>query len=247
MWRHLKTVIKLCCSDTFMAHELHSDFAIQNTFMSTVVLVNEVSEVLQRHYPLSAILLTSLSIFAQLPTSRSNIFSMLACWVLIPNWFSKFCRKNGYLNSKLVLRWDSHFNMLDKAPVLAQFRRFFLKKFPKSLSEAIQLSQIGDIPCLCLPKFLALEGAKLSLGLQNLTLGCKCNLKIIQSVVPACDIQTHTSSMTDLAVDLPCLLGSFYIFFYSFKLKKNHLFFMTTDNWQVRWCRYIFFVYLTIL
>ena len=53
-----------------MAHELYSDFPIQNTFMSTVVLVNEVSEVLQRHYPISAILLTSLSIFAQLPTSR---------------------------------------------------------------------------------------------------------------------------------------------------------------------------------
>ena len=35
----------------------------------------------------------------------------------------------------------------------------------------MQLSQIGDIPCLCLPKFLALEGAKSSLGLQNLTLG----------------------------------------------------------------------------
>ena len=68
-----------------MAHELYSDFAIQNTFMSTVVLVNEVSEVLQRHYPLSAILLTSLSIFAQLPTSRSNIFStkaLLAFWVI---------------------------------------------------------------------------------------------------------------------------------------------------------------------
>ena len=29
-----------------MTHELYSDFAIQNTFMSTVVLVNEVSEVL---------------------------------------------------------------------------------------------------------------------------------------------------------------------------------------------------------
>ena len=57
-----------------MAHELYSDFAIQNTFMSTVVLVNEVSEVLQRDYPLSAILLTSLPIFAQLRTSRSNIF-----------------------------------------------------------------------------------------------------------------------------------------------------------------------------
>ena len=42
-----------------MAHELYSDFPIQNTFMSTVVPVHEVSEVLQRHYPLSAILLTS--------------------------------------------------------------------------------------------------------------------------------------------------------------------------------------------
>ena len=58
-----------------MAHELYSEFPIQNTFMSTVVLVNEVSEVLQRHYPLSAILLTSLSIFPLLPTSRSNIFN----------------------------------------------------------------------------------------------------------------------------------------------------------------------------
>ena len=27
------------------------------------------------------------------------------------NWFSQFCRQNGYLNSKLMLRWDSHFNM----------------------------------------------------------------------------------------------------------------------------------------
>ena len=43
-----------------MAHNLYSGFAIQNTFMSTVVLINGVSEVLQRHYLLSAILLTSL-------------------------------------------------------------------------------------------------------------------------------------------------------------------------------------------
>ena len=57
-----------------MAHELYSDFPIQNTLMSTVVVVNEVSEVLQRHYPLCAILLTSHLIFTQLPTSRSNIF-----------------------------------------------------------------------------------------------------------------------------------------------------------------------------
>ena len=39
-----------------MAQNLYSGFAIQNTFMSTV-LVNEVSEVLQRHL-LSAFLLT---------------------------------------------------------------------------------------------------------------------------------------------------------------------------------------------
>ena len=53
-----------------MAHNLYGSFAIQNTFMSTVVLMNEISEVLERHYLLSAILLTSLSIFAQLPTLR---------------------------------------------------------------------------------------------------------------------------------------------------------------------------------
>ena len=35
--------------------------------------------------------------------------ALLAFWV-IPNWFSKFCRQNDYLNSKLMLRWDSHFN-----------------------------------------------------------------------------------------------------------------------------------------
>ena len=40
-----------------MAHNLYSGFAIQNTFMSTVILINEVSDVLQRHYLLSAILL----------------------------------------------------------------------------------------------------------------------------------------------------------------------------------------------
>ena len=42
-----------------MARELYSDFPIQNTFMSTVVLVNKYVKVLQHHYPLSAILLTS--------------------------------------------------------------------------------------------------------------------------------------------------------------------------------------------
>ena len=50
-----------------MAHNLYCVFAIQNTFMSTAIIGRIL---LQRHYPLRAILLTSLSIFAQLPTSR---------------------------------------------------------------------------------------------------------------------------------------------------------------------------------
>ena len=56
-----------------MAHNF-SGFAVQNTFISTVVFINAVSEVLQRHYLLIAILLMSLSIFAQVPTLISNIF-----------------------------------------------------------------------------------------------------------------------------------------------------------------------------
>ena len=109
MWRHLKTVITFCFSDTFMAHNLYSGFAIQNTFMSTAIIGRMV---MQRH-PLSAIPLTSLSIFAQLPTLRWNIFltkALLAFW-LIPNWFSRLCNQNGYLNSILMLRWDGHFNV----------------------------------------------------------------------------------------------------------------------------------------
>ena len=37
-----------------MANSLYSSVALQNTFMSTVGLIHEVSEVLQRHYLLSA-------------------------------------------------------------------------------------------------------------------------------------------------------------------------------------------------
>ena len=54
-----------------MAHNLYSGFAIQNTFMSTAMIGRMV---LQRHYPLSAILPASLSIFAQLPTLRGIFF-----------------------------------------------------------------------------------------------------------------------------------------------------------------------------
>ena len=39
--------------------------------------------------------------------------TLLAFWV-IPNWFSRFCSQNGYLNSKLMLRWDSHFRDADQ-------------------------------------------------------------------------------------------------------------------------------------
>ena len=63
-----------------MARNLYSGFPIQNALTSTVVLINEVSEVLQRHYLLSAILLASLSIFAQLVTEikyfSTNIFQI---------------------------------------------------------------------------------------------------------------------------------------------------------------------------
>ena len=65
-----------------MAHKSYSGFAIQNTFMSTVVPINEVSEVLQRLSFLSAILLMSLSIFEQQPTLRSNIFKEGSAGVL---------------------------------------------------------------------------------------------------------------------------------------------------------------------
>ena len=54
-----------------MAHNLYSGFDVQNTFMSTAIIGRMV---MQRHY-LSAILLTPLSIFAQLPTLRSHFFN----------------------------------------------------------------------------------------------------------------------------------------------------------------------------
>ena len=107
----MKIVVTFCCSDTCMAHKLYSGFAMQNTFMWTVVFINELSKVLQSHSFLNAILLASLSIFAHLPTLRSNIFStraLLAFWV-VPDWFSIFSSQIGYLNSKLVLKWDSPF------------------------------------------------------------------------------------------------------------------------------------------
>ena len=44
------------------------------------------------------------------------------------------------------------------------------KIFRKSLVKAIQISEIGENPCIYLPKSLAIEGAKSALGLHHLTL-----------------------------------------------------------------------------
>ena len=124
-------------------------------------------EVLQRHYLLSAILLTSLSIFAQLPTLRSNTFStktLLAFWV-IPNWFSKFCRQNGYLNSKLMLRWDSPFNArpaLTFMKIGTQIGKVLIAHMPKlnlrSVRATIVLVKSSNIFFLknCIRYFLAI-------------------------------------------------------------------------------------------
>ena len=46
--------------------------------------------------------------------------ALLAFWVTT-NWFSRFCSQNGYLNSKLMLRWDGHLTALS----IAVFRRLF--------------------------------------------------------------------------------------------------------------------------
>ena len=52
---------------------------------------------------------------AQLQTLRSNISltRSLSVFRLDSNWFSLTSSKLGYLNSKLMLRWDSHFNAFE--------------------------------------------------------------------------------------------------------------------------------------
>ena len=71
-----------------MANKLCSGFAIENIFMSTVVFINEVSEVLQRHNFLSVIIQTSLSIFfcttADFEIKSFSTKALLVFWV-IPN------------------------------------------------------------------------------------------------------------------------------------------------------------------
>ena len=92
----------------------YSDFPIQNTFMSTVVLVNEVSEVLQRHYPLSAILLTSLSILHNCRLWDQIFFSEVS----YPSYMSKVNAhyeriepRNGVRNPVAVVdRFRMHFD-----------------------------------------------------------------------------------------------------------------------------------------
>ena len=105
------TVITFCFSDTFMAHNLYSGFAIQNTFMSTVVLFqwskwSIATSLSPKCY--SANVPLDFCSTADFEIKYFSTKTLLAFWV-IPNWFSKFCRQNGYLNSKLMLRWDSHF------------------------------------------------------------------------------------------------------------------------------------------
>ena len=127
MWRHLKTVITLCSSDTFMAHELYSDFPIQNTFMSTVVLVNEVSWGIATslsHKCYSANVPLDFCTTADFDIKYFSTKALLAFRV-IPNWFSTFCRQNGYLNSKLMLRRDSHFKIKDMRRFLRGNTRYF--------------------------------------------------------------------------------------------------------------------------
>ena len=43
------------------------------------------------------------------PPGRGLTMSLSVFW-LIPDWFSMTSSELGYLNSKLMLRWDSHFN-----------------------------------------------------------------------------------------------------------------------------------------
>ena len=58
--------------------------------------------------------------------------ALLVFWV-IPNWFSRFCSKNGYLNSKLMLRWDGHF-------------KAFTHSFGKKLTKELWYANLGVIP-----------------------------------------------------------------------------------------------------
>ena len=68
-----------------MAHNLYNGFAIQNTFMSTVILINEVSEVLQRHYLAhSANVLLDFCTTADFEIKYFSTKALLAFWV-IPN------------------------------------------------------------------------------------------------------------------------------------------------------------------
>ena len=87
-------------------------FAIQNTFMSTVVLINEVSEVLQRHKLLSAILLTSSRFLQNCRFWYHIFFNEDTAGVLGNRYitdFLSFAAKLAISTQKLMLRWDSPF------------------------------------------------------------------------------------------------------------------------------------------
>ena len=95
-----------------MAHNIHSGFAIQNTFMSTAIIGRMVP---QRYYPPSANYSANvpLDFCTTADFEMKYLFNEGTAGVLgnLPNWFSRFCSQNGYLNSKLMLRWDGHFKI----------------------------------------------------------------------------------------------------------------------------------------
>ena len=113
IWRQS---LHFCFSDTFMAHNIH----IQWFCYSKYLHVN------RNHRPNGTA--TSLSpkcysgnvllVFCATADFEMKYFltkALVAFW-LIPNWFSRFCSQNGYLNSKLIYRWDGHFNCGGNSP-----------------------------------------------------------------------------------------------------------------------------------
>ena len=84
-----------------------------------------------------------------------------------------------------MLRWDSHFNMLDKALVLAQFRIiFFFKIFRKVSARPYNYRKSETFLAYACLNSLPLRVQNHHSGCRIWHWGCKCNLKIIQSVAP---------------------------------------------------------------
>ena len=110
MWRHLKTVITFCFSNTFMAHNLYLQWFCYSKHL-------HVNRNYRPNFTATSLSPKCCSANVPLDFCTNTDFEMkyfltkalLAFWV-IPNWFSRVCSQNGYINSKLMLRWDGHFN-----------------------------------------------------------------------------------------------------------------------------------------